>query len=240
MKDNKTMIQNVNAKFMINEKKSIIPLGILKKCKRETNLTICKSIIQEILTKEEHTCGIYSEEKCNYKHIRSKNYIIETSNNSVYCYILNPMQIKISCMENEKILNLTGSTEIFFDDFCDLNKVTNNQTHNQTYFEFKIKNNYIKPNLTRYNNETKEWINFEKLNRYQIEYLKEYKDIQELEKTMEDFIKSSNSTTFNIFGGIFSFVKNTFYKIILGTAGLVIVPLFLSLLVYCICRRLSN
>lgn len=143
-------------------------------------------------------------------------------------------------MEKEKILNLTESTEIFFDTFCDMNKVTHNQTNNQTNFKFEITNNYIKPNLTRYNNETRKWINFEKLNRYQIEYLKEYKDIQELEKIMDNSIENSNSTIFGVFEEIYTFFKNSFNNITLSTTGLVIIPLSLSLLVYCIRKGLSN
>lgn len=181
----KTVIQNMNSKLYFtgdHNETLIIPNEIFEQCIHLENLTICNSVdlmlmeypdecMQSILRKKTI--------KCENKQIQNHNYWIQTSESSIYCFIVEPVQIKISCEDSEKSYNLTKSMEIDYEG-CNVYKMVNEIQYNstsQTTVEI-IKPN-MQMNLSIYDSIYGNWsYNLTNINQNQIILLKAVEQIQ--------------------------------------------------------------
>lgn len=221
LENNITKIFNTNAKFVFvqNETLKMISREDLKLCLNINELTICNSLMTEIMDSVDpciHSFFLGNHDECHDKAIEPHNYIIDTSGNSVYCFILKPFALKISCYDGDQILNLTESREIHFEDHCEIYKISRNIAYNaSTYTAINITHNYIPPNLSVFStngeNITDELFI---VDRFEIELLQIYdrtKRMQEDSSSGEEIETEINFSKF--FGKIKDFSEAVFYTI---------------------------
>lgn len=120
-------ILNSNAKYYlqtVDNKTKFIPLSALQRCNTVNKRTFCNSIISEEL-RDINSCmkSVLTNSQsldCKYREILKQNYIMRLSVNSVFCFIIKPITIKITCNERSTIYELDKNTEIDFADQCEL------------------------------------------------------------------------------------------------------------------------
>lgn len=78
-------------------------------CKISNKRMICNSLVQlENATECIEYLTLYkSDEKCYYKSIEKKNYLIQISENSLYFSIVEPTSFKLSCDGMTEILHIS-------------------------------------------------------------------------------------------------------------------------------------
>lgn len=198
--------------FMLNNTLKMIPREYLNHCKRVKSLTICSSIVQEFIEEPELCVKEYFKNDtndCIYKRIISQNYFVDTSDFSVYCFIVKPIVLRISCAKTSEILNIDTSQEIFFEKHCELFKMTNKTIlKTNSYTAMEIENKYVRPNLSTFDTNTNDWTEvIQRIDQYGTQYT-------ELYDATEEILEKENSEdsfwTFITEISIFSIIKYIF------------------------------
>lgn len=211
LENNETKIFNTNAKFVFvqNETLEMISKENLKLCLNINELTICNSLMTEIMDSVDpciHSFFLGNYVECQNKAIEPHNYIIDTSGNSVYCFILRPFGLKISCYDGDRILNLTENQEIHFEDHCEIYKISRDISYNaSTYTTINITHSYIPSNLSVFSaNSENITDDLFIVDRFEIELLQIY---QSTKRMQEDSGKEEKVESETIFSAFFEKVK---------------------------------
>lgn len=239
----KTVIQNMNSKLYFKGKNNetlIVPMDIFDKCMHLDNLTICNSVdlmlmeypnecIQSILNKKTI--------KCEYKQIPNHNYWIQLSESSIYCFIVEPIQIKISCEDSEKIYNLTKSMEIDYEG-CNVYRMINEIQYNSTsQTTIEIIQPNLQMNLSIYDSIYGNWsYNLTEINQNQIILIKAVEQIQNM--TMPSENKTKRGILMKILkflGAPFGFLQRLFSFDSVKTFCTVLTIVIVCF--WCCCRR---
>lgn len=69
-----------------------------------------------LLKADEYLRSIILNEKpkCSYKPIENKTYWLKTSKLSIFCYIVEPLRLRITCNDKSMVYHLIESKEIYF------------------------------------------------------------------------------------------------------------------------------
>lgn len=96
--------------------------------------------------------------KCSYKPIENKTYWLKTSKLSIFCYIIEPLRLRIACNDKSMVYHLTESREIYFEMDCDIYQLINEITYNATsHTTIEVHNDFSVPNLTYYDINLQNW-----------------------------------------------------------------------------------
>lgn len=175
--DQSVKIFKLDSKYVIENndynKIRIIHGKSLKKCMKATMLTICNSITLESTEKadiciESLAKNIYT--KCENITLKTRNHCIDTSDFSIYCFIVKPIILKITCLDNNRIFNLSESKEIALDNHCELYKVSE-QKLDETHLFNKIEINYeyTRPNLSIYDEVAQNYTEIFMIDRFKVQ-----------------------------------------------------------------------
>lgn len=194
-------IFRIDSKYVIenndhNESK-IIHGKQLEKCLKTATLTMCNSILLES-TEQPDACmenlinNIYT--KCENISLKIHNHFIDTSDYSIYCFIIEPVMLKIACLNDNNIFNLSESKEIFMNNHCDLYKVIGGKVDETRLFnKIDINYAYTKPNLSIYDKSTQNYYEIFMIDRFKIKLMNTENQMYELEKESEQQIKDNDS-----------------------------------------------
>lgn len=247
-------ILNSNAKYYLqanNNKTKFIPLSALQKCNTVNKRTFCSSIILEEL-RDINPCmkSILSNAQscdCTYREILHQNYILRLSVNSVFCYIIKPITIKISCNEKSTIYELDKNTEIDFANQCELHRVSNEFHYDaDTFSSVEINYPLTQPNFTIYDPKYEKWsANISIINRNNIKMLKLNNEIEIIESKMELEPKSNETGFFSTIAN-FGYKTVTFFKDLLTLHSIfyiciyVLPPVVIAILIYKMCYKIRS
>lgn len=240
-------IVNTNAKLFFNIQNStkVMQPNFLSHFKQTFNHTICNSILHESLTKMDNcTQSIIkgsSLPKCEFKRIENRNYFIQITPHTVFCFIVSPIQFRIICNGNEKIYNLTENVEIDFANHCDLHKILNELHYdNKTFSTVETMQPLLKPNFSVFNSNANNWTdNIDILNQYNITLTK----LIDITTEMENNLKPNDTDQMGIinnipksinsgFKGLINYISSQFY---LAFCIYFVLPIVISSLIFCLC-----
>lgn len=242
-----TSILNLNSflYFADNENLKILSFNAFENCLKLENLTLCNSIIINSLEQPD-VCKFSlifndTQNNCETKEITHRNYIMETSAHSVFCHIVHPITLKISCIEKYFVYELNVSKELMYDAECDIYEVVNAIMGNNTDLKtIEINFAYFKPNFSYYDNVLQNWTyNITSINRRNIDLLERITDTENLILKIQN-AKHINSTS--IFTGIVNLVKQiSFSKWILKIVlTYIVLPLILYQLIICCLKMMRR
>lgn len=252
--DSTVHILNTNAKYFFKaelNKTKYIPLSALTRCNTINTQTFCNSIIEEEL-REVNPCmesiiANSSNYNCKYREIPYQNYIMRLSANTIFCFIIKPIALRIVCNEKTSIHELEGNTEINFSKQCDLHRISNEFHYDSnSYSSVEINYPLIQPNFTIYDTKYEKWIsNLTIINRNNIKMLKINNEIEvidskvasEPEQHPTGFLHSITDfgySTVNYIRNLFT--ANNF----LNFCIYVLPPLVVTGLIYILCYRIRS
>lgn len=113
-KGNKTFRVNLDGSLFTevnaNEYK-IVPIKTLDHCNIYKNLTICNSLLKRTFKKptqcELEVVVNETANNCGSYEIEHKNYLIEIDEMWMFCYIIEPILMKLTCESSQTFVNLT-------------------------------------------------------------------------------------------------------------------------------------
>lgn len=217
-----TYIYDINSVFFIqNSEKQIliIPDSVLKNCIHYDSIVLCNSMeYSHLLVADTCVRSIILGEKpkCTYKPIENKTYWLKTSKFSIFCYIVEPLRLRITCNDRSMVYHLTESREIYFEINCDIYQLVNEITYNATsHTTVEVQNDYLIPNLTYYDTNLQNWnSNVSYINTNRIIYLKAKDRINNLNNKMSEHMEFKGfmdllSTPFEVVLGLvhFDFIR---------------------------------
>lgn len=244
---NVTNILNYNSlHYFINDDTiKIVPFYEFENCIKLENLTICNTIaLSSIEQPDDCLYAIIKEGTMNHclvKEIAHKNYIMETSMRSVFCYIVNPVAIKIACNERNFVHKMNKSNEIIYDAECDVYEVTNTIMSNTTDLKtIEINFLYFKPNFSYYDNTLQNWTyNISQINKRDIDLLESISETHNLILKLYEAKQMNSSDVLKPFTDFFN--ELSIPKWILKMFLIyVLLPLIILKLVLCCCSRLKR
>lgn len=191
------------------------------------------------------------EIRCEKRIIVNENYFIEINDRSMYCHIIEAVQLRSICMDYENIIDLTESQIIYYSDNCDITRMSSDsQINEEPTIHSEIEQIFVKPELYIYNSSIDWYTNVTILSKYEFQYLTLLNNTEianesliELRKMME-----YEEIDFEFFGEIIQTVKDFFGtflgNIILTELSYIITPLLLYQLVIllikkCLCKNSS-
>lgn len=251
IENDQVYILNTDANFVFlhNDTLKIITKDNLKECINIDDFTMCNSMLTETLLLANpciHSIFTNSYDDCAIKPIEPLNYFIETSDFSVYCFILKPFNLKISCIDDDiKIFNLSKSTELFYENHCEVYKISSEVLFNtSTYSTIDINYKYIKPNLSGYEennqNGTK---NIFPIDRFSVTLLEMYNNTKDLIKEMNPSNENTETKTFisNIWSTMKSIPESLNVMLSYINSNFIFwifFPIIITILVICFCKRI--
>lgn len=244
---NNTNILDYNSIFFFNETNEIkiLSQNDYGDCLKLRDLTICNTLATLSFEYADNCISTLvlnqTNDDCLFKHIAHRNYVMETSLHSVYCHILKPINLKISCFGKNFVYAINRSTEINYDEECEIFEVTNEIIGNTTNHKtIEISFTYLKPNFSIYDNILQNWTHdIVTINRRKIDLLEAIADTHHLIQEMED-AKQFNANEF--FRAISDFFEElSFSKWIMKyVLTYLILPLVLYKLFVCCCYRMKR
>lgn len=214
---NETRILNENSKYVyfVNDTSGcILDKKVLDGCVQRYNLSVCSTTSLESLSHPIKCIKNFKYENSlncsNTRVIESRNYLMETSKTSTYCYIVKPILLRLQCFEKEEIFNLTESREILYESQCKMYRSSRLKKSKNAFsilvptYEIAIpKFTALNPNLTIFSE------SIEILNKQKIKISRLIIQTKENSKTFEDKLKSfSNSTILDMLGKPFVMIKD--------------------------------
>lgn len=187
---NGTEIIDMNSHYYFideDEKVKILSGDNLKNCHKVYGLTLCNSIEMEKI--EDGTLCMNSivlkqtHKNCKTKNIARKNYILRTSQYSVFCYVVEPLVLRIKCGNEDSLHNVTNNEEFNFEENCIAYKRMDND--NLTLTESSMNCEFSESNFTIFTSSLeKDSMQFQLLDKDGIEQLinKEEESIRRMEK----------------------------------------------------------
>lgn len=251
--DTTVHILNSNAKYFLqteSNKTKYIPLSSLIKCNTINRRTFCNSIIEEELH-DANSCMLSiiansSNKACDYREISFQNYIMRLSANTIFCFIIKPISIRISCNEKSSIFDLKNNTEINFASHCDLHKISNEFHYDsETFSSVEINYPLIQPNFSVYDTKYEVWSsNISIINRNGIKMLNLNNEIEIIESkiTSSDKNEAGFFVSLAQFGcSIFNFISNVFFtSYFLKICIYVVPPVIVYVSIYILCYKLRS
>lgn len=162
-RNNETIILDSNTKFIItrNNLSFEIRPKTFSKCLNAQNITLCNTMhIPELNTLDKCTNSLQkneTERECVFNTIANENQFIKIGPNSLYCFIIKPTQLKITCSEKEKIYNLTESKIISYREQCETYIIIDKK-YNETFVkQITIDNHPIQPDFSIFNTKKNNW-----------------------------------------------------------------------------------
>lgn len=203
--ENEVYILKTQSKYYFSNqdhKNIIMTENNFKSCKHQSNLTICNSVLKQKLSDNDKCINslILNETNflCEYLKISKQNYIIETSKFSTYCYVNEPFKLRITCNNENFIYNLTSNKEIFYEENCNIFKISNQSNNNiSTFTSIEITYDYIKPNFTIFNVTSRNWTKINMINRHKIELLNLINATDQSNTTLKE--QGTKNTTYRIY-----------------------------------------
>lgn len=162
--NNETFIWDTQIKHFYkghNKTIHIVPKEMLKSCFQLDRVVICNSIYKTMSISPDK-CILSSiknrnNDKCVYKNIPTKNYIFRTSSNGLYFYIVEPISVKLICLEKSIFLNITTHHKIQLEKYCEIFEYTNMHREKDSPTILSTNSLSIFPHLQIYDIKTKNW-----------------------------------------------------------------------------------
>lgn len=245
--DNKLKILRMNSKLYFEDNLNVTKVmqsHISQQCSQMENHMYCDSLLHESLDllNECMSAILYdkSTEKCTYKRIEYRNYFIRLTPHIVFCFIVNPIQFRVVCNNQEKIYNLNTSVEIDFSEQCDLHKILNELDYDsKTYSEMEINKPLQKPDFSIFDTIKNNWTNdIDFFNESNITLTKILETTNEINATIHQ--ESSESfliTILHIPGKIFFHLKNIISNILTYTILYICTCLVVLFLIVFLCHK---
>lgn len=192
-KNNSIRMLNMNSIVYLNISNAIriVPSSDFDLCLQTDNRIICNSMITERYTRPSECIHMLitrnNHGSCETKTLEPKNYIMQTSPTSLYCYIINPITLKISCEDQDEIYKLGNPTEISYRMNCNFYKLKNSEGNNTliNYRVIDLSSPKLGPEFAYYDLNLNDWNeNITEINR------------KELREIRVDFAKIANERKF--------------------------------------------
>lgn len=163
--NNELFILNSDAKFYFLDQKNItkaISTQYFADCKSIDNHIICNSLILEMAHNLDDCMHVIihreQENQCTYRQIDYHNYLIRLEPQVVYCAIVHPIKLRITCGENTKEYDLKSDEKINFSDQCDIYSISNDFRYDgETMSQTEINTPLHKPNFSVYDLTNNTW-----------------------------------------------------------------------------------
>lgn len=193
-KMNRTFLLNLESEIFTgnNEEIYIIPKTALENCILFPNMTICNSMVKRMFTDPTLCVSqlLYHEndDNCTTHEIVKKNHFIKISNKSLYCYIVEPITLRLLCADESILFNMTHSEIISYSEFCEFGEYSNDTHDVMTLYSEETEIDMI-PEIHVYN-ETSQWFtNISILTSDELQLLKLRQESKVLEDTLNKFKK---------------------------------------------------
>lgn len=239
---------NVNSIVYLNISNSIriVPLSDFDLCLLTNYKVICNSMITEKYTKPSQCINMLitsnDHGNCETKDLEPKNYIMQTSSTSLYCYIVKPIILKITCEDEMEIYRLGESTEISYRMNCNLYKLKNTEA-NHTSFNYRVielNSPDLGPEFAYYDPNLNDWNeNITEINR---------RELRELRINFDEIAKQENPGFWhditNFFSEKWKYITDLFDSWIARLVALISLICFACVMTTttcnAVCRRLIN
>lgn len=206
-------------------------------CEQFGKITVCNTIFYEYLTSV-NTCVLSllndtNTRGCTFKRIEKKNYIFQITKFLMYFHIVDPIDIKLSCGINNKILKIEHSMIFKLDEDCVIYKYMDEDLHLRTPI-FSVDATYSHPRIQIYNFKTKTWDpNTVIIPKYEIKNIEIKESIEKIKSSIslqkekiEKIDVSMGSFDILEYLGIKQYLENLFIQI-----GLIILGILLFLMI---------
>lgn len=235
----------------------MLPDDMLNSCFQQEKVTLCSSLTREMTflpDKCTHSSiNFWFNDRCNYKNIPTQNYIFRISPFCLYFYIINPISLKLSCLEKSILINMTSNSKIHLEKHCEIYKYSN--IHYDSSDPTILSTNEISafPQLQIYDKVAKKWgDNITPLEKNKLYLLdlknKSEKAIKKLKVFREEIARSmKNRTAFSFLDDFWydltdqiDFIKN---KIAISILIVCVIPIIMYILVKllcCACKKKSS
>lgn len=255
--DSTVHILNSNAKYFLyteTNKTKYIPLSTLSKCNTINSRTFCSSLV-EVELRNANPCmsaiiANSSNLNCRYREIDFQNYIMRLSANTIFCFVIKPISIRIMCGDKSMIYELKKNTEINFSEQCDLYKISNEFHYDaNTYSSVEINYPLIQPNFTIFDPKYEKWTsNISIINRNSIKLLKINNEIEMIDTGSEHTSESTKLIGSTLLSSIFQFGTSTinFFKDLFTPNSFLMIciyilpPTIVYILIYMLCYRMKT
>lgn len=162
--NNETFIWDTKVKKFYkthNNSIQIVPEIMLKSCFNHDRIIICNSLLK-LMTLSPDKCTLSSikyrnNDKCAYKNIPTKNYIFRTSSNSLYFHIINPISLKLLCLEKTIFFNVTTHRNIQLEKYCEIFEFSSMHHDSESPTILSINDLSAFPHLQIYDKSSKNW-----------------------------------------------------------------------------------
>lgn len=247
LKDDSTNIFDISSELYFmdeNNNAKIMPKYVFDSCKHIENIILCNSV--ETMNLESPNECIFSLTRgitpnCTHKIINTKNYWMKTSKYSIFCYIIDPVKVKITCDDSSKIYNLNKNQGLDIEEDCDVVRMMSNMNLNSKSITTEdIIMPFLNINLTTYDPINKNWtFNMSYIDKDDTTSLKIKRNLDEMDN------KTKTGPTKRILG-IIAFPFKYLVETITGNffeAGLVyLLPALCIYILFfkCLCRRIEQ
>lgn len=231
--------------FIINNEIKIMPFRDFEDCIKLENLTICNTIVFHSIEQPDSCLRAIITNKtlnhCQTNKIPYKNYIMETSIHSAFCYIVKPIILRIACNGRNFIHKLNTSSEIIYDTKCDVYEVTNKVMSNTTDIKtIEINFSYFKPNFSYYDKTLQNWTyDITQINKREIKLLETIEDTRRLIEKIQEAKKINSTNIFKPIADFFNEFSMTKWLVKMFLTYCLL-PLIILKLVLCFCTRLKR
>lgn len=182
-------------------------------CKKAKNWTFCNTLATEIVSNDEKCLKSILDkdiisESCKYRILEKKNYAVELSAQSTYCYVITPLSVKIDCEDSVTVHDLIKSREIFYNEECIRFRAIDYLEYNRNYLVSEVSYEFLMPNFTVFDIKSNNWSNdVEIIRKYMIKLDELMSETNEIES---EYIKTFKKNTWK---SIWSYVKHVSYRL---------------------------
>lgn len=247
IKNNFTQIIISNSMFYYMEAPNqamVIPKIKLDECSNFENLTLCSTGIKQDMEIPDICMDLVifkqDAKMCQVRKLIPKNYYMQTSDFSIFCYIINQTKVRVSCNEKNIVYTMIKSDEITYEDECDMLEIANEIIMDKTSESImEVSTPLVRPNVSVYDSIYKKWTsNMISLNRHQL-LMEIENDTIALAEEFHEYEKTGKNSNFENFAfrGLkfisapFSMLVNFFSK--LNTISQILVYIFASPIIIC-------
>lgn len=252
--NNQTEMIKLNRTFVIESedlKYKAVTEGILSKCLSYGNITICSSILNDSFN-ELDNCLISIMSKgenftCKTDPIKTQNYFVQLTETMLYCYVTEPLTLRVLCGDRETIFDLLTSKLIRYSEFCEVTKLSNDTSNeNLTVVFSEIEEPIFNPELYIYNTTSEWYTNISIISKYELDYLALINRSDIVNGTLIELrndIEEEEESEFNLdwltnaWGNIKYFFKTAFGSFLITASCYILVPIIVFQLIACIIRN---
>lgn len=223
IQDNSTKILKINSfLFLIDGNHTgILSLEALGECKKTEKMILCDSLVEKTLGKPD-SCQFSliantTMYECTERIIEDRNYFMIISPRAVYCHITNPLNLQVSCHENNFMYELKQSGVLHYDENCNVFDISSTRLDNSTEFiTVEIDFAFKKPNFSIYDTVLRDWsYNFTEIDRRNTNLLHTLERINTLIDEAHDLKNGGTDKSYwrgfcDFVGGVYDSVANLF------------------------------